>query len=115
MASKIRKDDQVIIIAGKYKGQSGTVLKVIPAEKTSAGKTVKPAKVLVQGINLVKKHQRPNPNRGVTGGIIEREMPLDVSNVAIMNNSRKADRVGFKILADGKKVRYFKSNNEVID
>ncbi len=115
MASKIRKDDQVIIIAGKYKGQSGTVLKVIPAEKNSASKTAKAAKVLVQGINLVKKHRRPNPNRGITGGIMEQEMPLAISNVAIMNNSRQADRVGFKVLEDGRKVRYFKSNDEVID
>ena len=71
---------------------------------------------MVEGINSVKKHQKPNPNKGIEGGIIEKQMPINVSNVAIYNaQTNKADRVGFKVLDDGKKVRYFKSNNEVLD
>ena len=71
---------------------------------------------MVEGINSVKKHQKPNPNKGIEGGIIEKQMPINVSNVAIYNaQTNKADRVGFKVLEDGKKVRYFKSNNEVLD
>ena len=102
---KIRKGDDVVVTTGKDKGKRGTVLKVIDAER-----------LVVEGANRVKKHQRPNPMRGLTGGIIEKEMPLHVSKVAIFNpQTRKADRVGFRTLEDGRKVRFFKSNGEVID
>jgi large subunit ribosomal protein L24 len=100
---KIRKDDDVIVIAGKDKGNRGSVLKV-------AGDYV-----LVSGINKVKKHQKPNPMKGTSGGIVEIEKPLHVSNVAIYNAAtKKADRVGIKLLEDGRKVRVFKSSGEVI-
>jgi large subunit ribosomal protein L24 len=102
---KIRKGDDVVVTAGKDKGKRGTVLRVLDAEH-----------LLVEGANRVKKHQRPNPMRGLTGGIIEKEMPLHVSKVAIFNpQTRKADRIGFRNLEDGRKVRFFKSNGEVID
>jgi len=102
---KIKKGDDVVVTSGKDKGKRGTVLRVVDAER-----------VLVEGANKVKKHQRPNPMRGLTGGIIEKEMPLHVSKVAIFNpQTRKADRVGFRLLEDGRKVRFFKSNGEVID
>lgn len=102
--AKIRQDDEVIVIAGKDKGRRGKVLKVLP----DAGK------VLVGGVNMVKKHVRPNPQRNVQGGIVEQEAALDISNVAIYNNSTdKADRVGYKV-EDGKKVRVFKSNGEKV-
>ena len=102
---KIRKGDDVVVTAGKDKGKRGTVLRVVDAEK-----------LVVEGANKVKKHQRPNPMRGLTGGIVEKEMPLHVSKVAIFNpQTRKADRVGFRLLEDGRKVRFFKSNGEVID
>ena len=104
MAAKIRRDDEVIVIAGKDKNKTGKVELVL----------VKEHKVIVKGINLVKKHQKPNPALGIQGGIIEKEAPIDVSNVAILNPStQKADRVGFRI-EDGKKVRFFKSNNELV-
>ncbi len=103
---KLKKGDEVIVIAGKDKGKRGTLTQMI-AEKE---------RVVVEGLNTVKKHQKPNPNLGVPGGIVEKEMPLHISNVAIFNPaSGKADRVGIKILDDGRKVRIFKSNNEVID
>jgi large subunit ribosomal protein L24 len=103
--NKIKKGDEVIVLAGKDKGKRGLVLSVVSAEK-----------VLVEGVNTVKKHQKPNPNKGIEGGIIEKQMPINTSNVAIYNvQTKKADRVGFKILEDGKKVRFFKSNNEVVD
>ncbi len=103
---KLKKGDDIIVIAGRDKGKRGTISQVMPLFD----------KVLVDGINMVKKHQKPNPNAGVQGGIVEKEMPLHVSNVAIFNPStKKADRVGIKILEDGRKVRFFKSNNEVID
>ncbi|AFT67738.1 MULTISPECIES: 50S ribosomal protein L24 [Cycloclasticus] len=103
--NKIKKGDEVIVLTGKDKGKKGLVLSVVSDEK-----------VLVEGINSVKKHQKPNPNKGIEGGIIEKQMPINVSNVAIYNaQTNKADRVGFKVLEDGKKVRYFKSNNEVLD
>lgn len=103
--NRLRKGDDVIVIAGKDKGRRGTVNQVL------AG-----GKVLVQDINLVKKHQKGNPNAGVPGGIIEKEMPLDDSNVMLYNPaSGKGDRIGFKMLDDGRKVRFFKSNNEVLD
>ncbi|MES9845379.1 MAG: 50S ribosomal protein L24 [Candidatus Sedimenticola sp. PURPLELP] len=102
---KIKKGDDVVVIAGKDKGKQGTVLQVIGDEK-----------VIVQNINMVKKHAKANPMKGEPGGILDKEMPLAISNVAIFNpNTGKADRVGFKTLEDGRKVRYFKSNGEVVD
>jgi len=103
---RIRKDDTVVVIAGKDKGRTGTVIKVM-LEKED---------ILVAGINMVKKHQKANPGAGVAGGIIEKEMPLDISNVMLYNPvTKKGDRVGFKTLGDGRKVRVFRSNNEVVD
>ena len=102
---KIRKGDDVIVRAGKDKGKSGRVTKIL-----------KDNKVLVEGINQVKKNQKPNPNAGVSGGIIVKDMPINISNIGLYNPvTKKADRVGFKFLEDGKKVRYFKSTNEVVD
>ncbi len=102
--NKIVKNDQVVIIAGKDKGRRGNVTEI-----TGKGK------LLVQGINVAKKHQKGNPNAGVPGGIIEKDMPLDASNVMLVNPATdKGDRVGFKTLKDGKKVRFFKSNGEVV-
>jgi large subunit ribosomal protein L24 len=102
---KIKKGDQVVIIAGKDKGKKGVVLSFKDENK-----------LLVDGINLVRKHQKPNPTRGVEGGIVEKIMPIHYSNVALFNPAtNKADRVGFRLLADGRKVRYFKSTNEVVD
>ncbi|MDP2783215.1 MAG: 50S ribosomal protein L24 [Sulfurimicrobium sp.] len=102
--NKIRKGDDVIVTTGKDKGKRGTILRMLEN------------KVLVEGANKAKKHQKPNPVKGQTGGIIEMEMPLDISNVALFNPAtKKADRVGIKVLEDGRKVRFFKSNGEVID
>lgn len=102
---KIKKGDEVIVLTGKDKGRRGTVKQVLPDDR-----------VIVESINMVKKHQKPIPARGIPGGIIEKEMPIHVSNVAIYNpQTGKADRVGFRLLEDGRKVRYFKSTNEVID
>jgi large subunit ribosomal protein L24 len=102
---KIRKGDDVIVLAGRDKGKRGTVLRIIDAEH-----------LVVEGANKVKKHQRPNPMKGVTGGIVEKEMPLHSSNVALYNPaSRKADRVGIRVMQDGRRARYFKSNGEVVD
>ena len=102
---KIRKGDDVVVIAGKDKGRRGQVIRVLPERD----------RVVVEHVNMVKKHERPNPQRGVQGGIIEKEMPLHVSNVAIYNpQSGQADRVGFRVEGD-RKVRFFKSNNELID
>lgn len=104
--SKIKKNDEVIVIAGKSKGRRGKVLSVL-----SDG-----AHVVVDGINKVKKHVRPNPNKQEKGGIIEKEAPIHISNLKIWNAlTEKGDRIGFKVLEDGRKVRVFKSNNEVID
>ncbi|MEW6984571.1 50S ribosomal protein L24 [Colwelliaceae bacterium 6471] len=104
MASKIRRDDEVIILAGKDKGKTGKVTKVL----------VEDSKVYVEGVNLIKKHQKPVPQLQQPGGIVEKEAPLHVSNVAIVNPATgKADRVGFRV-EDGKKVRFFKSNNELV-
>lgn len=104
--NKIRKGDEIIVITGKDKGKRGTVSQVMMDDGA----------VLVDNINVVKKHQKPNPAVGATGGIVEMEKPLDISNVAIYNPATgKADRVGFKTLEDGRKVRYFKSNGEVLD
>lgn len=103
--SKIRKGDQVILNTGKDAGKTGTVLNVLPT-----------GHVVVEGLNVVKKHTRPNPMRGVTGGIISKEMPLDISNVALYNvATQKADRVGYKVLEDGRKIRVYKSSGESID
>ncbi|MFC7418758.1 50S ribosomal protein L24 [Iodobacter arcticus] len=103
--NKIRKGDEIIVITGKDNGKRGTVLRVIPAED----------RVLVEGVNVVKKHQKPNPMRGVQGGIVEKTMPVHISNVALFNTATgKADRVGFKTLEDGRKVRFFKSSGEVV-
>ncbi|BAO43257.1 50S ribosomal protein L24 [Thiolapillus brandeum] len=105
MANKIRKGDDVIVLAGKDKGKRGSVLKLVGEDR-----------VLVENINLAKKHAKPNPAKGEPGGIVEKEMPLHISNVALFNPvSNKADRVGFKTLDDGRKVRIFKSNGEVVD
>lgn len=102
--NKIRKGDDVIVIAGKDKGKRGTVLKV------------KTDRVLVESVNMVKKHTKANPAAGESGGIVDKEMPMDVSNVALFNPAtNKADRVGFRTLDDGRKVRYFKSNDEIVD
>ena len=104
--NKIRKGDDVVVKTGKDSGKRGTVLRVIPDLD----------KVVVENINVVKKHTKSNPQAGVPGGIIEKEMPVDVSNVMLYNPmTKKGDRVGFKILEDGRKVRVFKSSNEVVD
>ncbi|KFZ27852.1 50S ribosomal protein L24 [Pseudidiomarina atlantica] len=104
MAAKIKRDDEVVVLAGKDKGKRGKVLKVDTAKN----------RVYVEGVNIVKKHQKPNPALGVAGGVIEQEASIDVSNVAIYNpETGKADRVGFKF-EDGKKVRFFKSNDAII-
>ncbi|WP_206483188.1 50S ribosomal protein L24 [Thalassotalea sp. G2M2-11] len=104
MASKIRRDDEVIVLAGKDKGKTGKVTKVLVEE----------SKVYVEGVNMIKKHTKPVPQLQQPGGIVEKEAPLDVSNVAILNpKTGKADRVGFRD-EDGKKVRFFKSNNELV-
>jgi large subunit ribosomal protein L24 len=106
--SKIKKGDEVIVTVGKDKGRHGTVSRVLPD-----------GKLLVDGINVVKKHQKPNPNRGVPGGIVEKEMPLQISNVMLWNPAaKKGERVGFKFIGEGesrKKVRVFKSSGEVVD
>jgi large subunit ribosomal protein L24 len=106
--SKIRKGDEVVVTTGKDKGRRGTVSAVLPT-----------GQVLVEGINVVKKHQKPNPNAGVQGGIIEKEMPIQVSNLALWNpDAKKGERVGFRFIGEGasrKKVRIFKSSGEVVD
>ncbi len=102
---KIRKGDEVVVLAGRDKGTRGTVLRILDGDHA-----------LVNSVNIVKRHTRPNPNKGVTGGIVEKEAPIPLSRLALYNPAtRKGDRVGFKILADGRKVRCFKSNGEVID
>ena len=102
---KIRKGDTVVVTAGRDKGRTGTVVGVHAD-----------GRVVVENVNMVKKHQRPNPARGVTGAIVQKEASLHVSNVALLNPAtKKADRVGLRSLEDGRKVRYFKSNGEVVD
>ncbi|SFV54010.1 LSU ribosomal protein L24p (L26e) [hydrothermal vent metagenome] len=102
--NKIRKNDEIIVIAGKDKGKKGVVSKVIDC------------KILVDGINVVKKHVKPNPNAGVTGGIVDKEMPLDISNVALLNpKTNKADKVGIRFDEKGLKERFFKSNGDRVD
>ena len=101
---KIRKGDEVIVIAGKDKGKRGTIVRRVDSER-----------VVVEGVNRVKKHIKPNPVKGVVGGVVDKDMPLHVSNVSLYNPAtKKADRVGFKLLEDGKKVRVFKSSGEVV-
>ncbi|KHF25431.1 LSU ribosomal protein L24P [Solemya velum gill symbiont] len=103
--SKIRKGDDVVVLAGKDKGKRGTVLTV-----------GEDGRATVENINIAKKHVKPNPNKGETGGIVDKEMPIDLSNLGLYNPvTDKADRVGIKSLEDGRKVRYFKSNGEVVD
>ena len=103
---KIKKGDQVVVLTGKDKSKRGTVLRVLRDE----------GKVIIENINMVKRHTRGNPQRGTAGGIVEKEMPIAVSNVAIWNPvTSKADRISYKNLEDGRKVRYFRSNKEVID
>ncbi len=102
---KIRKGDQVIVLTGKDQGKRGTVVRVTSDDR-----------VVVENVNMVKRHTKANPNKGITGGILDKEMPLHISNVALFNPvTEKADRVGFKVLEDGRKVRFFKSNGEVVD
>jgi large subunit ribosomal protein L24 len=102
---KIRKGDDVVVLTGKDRGSRGTVLRVVDDKK-----------VIVENVNMVKKHQKPNPQKGISGGIVDKEMPLDLSNVALYNPVKGGpDRVGFKILEDGRKVRVFKSTGEVVD
>lgn len=103
--NRLKTGDDVIVIAGKDKGKRGTVKRIYSGER-----------VLVENVNMVKRHTRPNPQRNVAGGIVEKEMPINASNVALFNPvSKKADRVGIRTLEDGRKVRFFKSNNEVVD
>ena len=103
---KIKKGDEVVVLSGKDKGKTGIVLTVIANEQM----------VIVENVNMAKRHTKGNPMQGSPGGIIEKEMPIHVSNVGIWNPvTKKADKVGFRTLEDGRKVRYFKSNNEVVD
>ena len=102
---KLKRDDEIIVIAGKDKGKRGKVLRFVNERR-----------IVIEGVNLMKKHVKPNPEKDEQGGIVEMEAPLDTSNVAIFNpKTEKADKVGFKFLEDGKKVRIYKSNQEVID
>jgi len=102
---RIRKGDEVIVIAGRDKGKRGTVLRRVDAQH-----------LVVEGVNRAKRHTRPNPMKGVTGGIVDKDMPIHVSNIALFNpGTQKGDRIGFKALADGRKVRMFKSNGEQVD
>ena len=102
---KFKKNDDVIVLTGKDRGKRGNVVRVISEDH-----------VVVENVNMVKRHTKPNPNRGVAGGIVEKEMPIHVSNVAHFNPvTKKSDRVGFKVLEDGRKVRIFKSTSEVLD
>ena len=102
---KIRKGDEVVVITGKDKGKRGTVLIRVDEDH-----------VLVEGVNRAKKHVKPNPMKGVAGGIVDKDMPIHLSNVALFNHAtKKADRVGFKTLEDGRKVRVFKSNGELVN
>ena len=102
---RIRKGDEVVVLAGRDKGKRGTVLRRVDTDH-----------VVVEGVNRVKKHQRPNPMKGETGGIIDKDLPIHVSNVALFNPAtKKADRAGIKVLDGGKKVRVFKDNGEQVD
>ena len=102
--NKIRRGDEVVVLTGKDKGKRGTVLHVLEG------------KLVVEGVNRVKRAVKPNPMRGTTGGFMDKDMPIDISNVALFNPAvGKADRVGIKVLEDGRKVRFYKSNGEVLD
>jgi len=102
---RIRKGDEVIVIAGKDKGKRGSVLRVM-----------EDGRLVVSDVNMAKRHTKPNPNRGVPGGIVEKEMPIDASNIMLYNpQTSRGDRVGFRVLEDGRKVRFFKSTDEVVD
>ena len=101
---KIRKGDDVVILTGKDSGKRGTVLSRVGDEH-----------LLVEGVNRAKKHTKPNPVKGIAGGVVEKDMPIHISNVALFNPvSKRADRVGIKVLEDGRKVRVFKSNGELV-
>jgi large subunit ribosomal protein L24 len=103
--NKLRKGDEVVVIAGRDKGRRGAVIRVLEDDR-----------VVVENVNMVKKHQKPNPQRNVQGGIVEKESPLHISNVALWNPAaKKGDRVGIRTLGDGRRVRFFKSNKEVVD
>jgi large subunit ribosomal protein L24 len=103
--NKIKKGDDIVVLTGRDKGKRGTVLRIMPYDR-----------VVVDGVNVVKRHTKPNPQAGVPGGIVEKEASIHISNVALYNPvTKKADRVGIKTLADDRKVRFFKSNNEVVD
>lgn len=103
--NKIRKGDEVVVLTGKDRGRRGSVLRRVDDER-----------LVIEGVNRVKKHVRPNPLKGEVGGIVEKEMPIHVSNIALFNPaSQKADRVGIKVLEDGRKARFFKSNGELVD
>jgi large subunit ribosomal protein L24 len=102
---RIRKGDEVVVLSGRDKGKRGTVVRRVDADY-----------LVVEGVNRVKKHQRPNPMKGITGGIVDRDLPIHISNVALFNPAtKKADRVGVKTLGDGRKVRVFKDNGEQVD
>ncbi len=103
--SKIKKGDEVVVIVGKDKGRRGVILKVLDNDR-----------VVIENVNMMKKHVRPNPNAGVTGGILDKEMSIHISKVMLFNPvTKKGDRVGFRRLEDGRKVRFFRSNKEVVD
>jgi large subunit ribosomal protein L24 len=103
--NKIRKGDEVVVISGRDKGRRGAVIRVLAEDQ-----------VLVENVNMVKRHTRPNPQKGTQGGIVEKEAPLHLSNVLLWNPvAKKGDRVGIRTLADGRRVRFFKSNDEVVD
>jgi len=103
--NRIKKGDDVIVVAGKDKGKQGSVLRVLPN-----------GRLIVSDVNMAKRHTKPNPNKGVPGGIVEKEMSIDASNIMLFNpQTKKGERVGFRVLEDGRKVRYFKSTDEVVD
>ena len=103
--NRIKKGDDVIVIAGKDKGKQGSVLHIMPS-----------GRLIVSDVNMAKRHTKPNPNKGVPGGIVEKEMSIDPSNIMLYNpQTQKGDRIGFRVLEDGRKVRYFKSTDEVVD
>ena len=103
--NKIRKGDEVVVITGKDKGRRGTVLRVFDDQR-----------VLIEGVNIAKKHQKPNPNMGVPGGIVDREMPMDISNVLVFNaKAKKGERVGIRVNDDGSKERVFRGSGEAVD
>ena len=102
---RIKKGDEVVVLSGRDKGKRGTVVRRVDADH-----------LVVEGVNRVKKHQRPNPMKGITGGIVDKDLPIHISNVALFNPAtKKADRIGVKTLQDGRKVRVFKDNGEQVD